>query len=443
MVGLRTAVFQGTYKLYITRSDEMETDYKLQIQLKGTGKSLYKIIEETIELKSNDDVYERTVKFDVSLFFEVKWLTNLFSRFQLSRFKEVEDLNLTVHLEGSELTHVLKIFMVDSKYMTLIETDKPTYKPGDEVKFRVLVLDSETKPYQGKQVEVKITDSNGNAVSEESESLLTDKDEGWVNWVYQGRLDISDSPPLGSWNINVKVEYSSFTTKSFEVSEKNPPRFQARIKCKSSILISQDILEVEVLGEYTFKGFVEGNATVSVEVLDNQNLNSNVITKVKQGKVSTNRKFEFSLKNDLKIGKSSRVRVNLTIEENNTGAKESDSKIVDIFERDIHKIELINDERVFSPGFDFTMRAIVRRFDGEYETAKNESVKFAIEMMSIAKNITMEAKLDNSEALLIFPVPKSVKKISVTATYKGAKTSKTIFCKNWLDFLKVSDLSER
>lgn len=337
------------------------------------------------------------------------------------------------------MIHNVTIFTVAEKYMTLIQTDKPNYKPGDEVKYRVIVLDAETKPYKAEQFEVTIFDSNGKCLSEYSNSLLEDQ----VDWVYQGLYVLSDSLPLGTFYINVTVDNTYVTIRSFEVTEQVQPRFQAHIECKSNILLSNSVLEMEVFGEYTFGEYVSGNVTVAVEVLHHKNLHSVIKTMTQQGKVLKKRKFEFSFKDDLSVRTSSRVRVNVTIEEESTGKTASDSKIVYISERDDHQIELISDERYFTPGFTFTVSAIVRRFDGELETNGGEKVKFSRTEKSNGRTskIMQEIDLKNSEAELTFKVPKFLTSIDISVSYNGGKTSKVFSRKQEAFFLKAKFIS--
>lgn len=64
MVGSRTALFNGSYELYVTRSVEIESDEKLSFELKGleSGEKRFK----QVELRSNDNEHEKLVIFDVS-----------------------------------------------------------------------------------------------------------------------------------------------------------------------------------------------------------------------------------------------------------------------------------------------------------------------------------------------------------------------------------------
>lgn len=86
------------------------------------------------------------------------------------------------------------------KFSTLIQTDKSIYKPGDKMQFRVLILDSNTRPYRGAEnIKIYISDGAQNRLKEFNDVKLT-------KGVYQNELQLSDSPVLGNWLINVEVD---------------------------------------------------------------------------------------------------------------------------------------------------------------------------------------------------------------------------------------------
>lgn len=92
------------------------------------------------------------------------------------------------------------------KFSIFIQTDKAIYKPGDKIQFRVLVLDSSTKPYDTTKIAVHINDGGQNRIKQFSNVKL-------FKGVYQDEMQLSDSPVLGNWDIVVEVEgkVSSFS----------------------------------------------------------------------------------------------------------------------------------------------------------------------------------------------------------------------------------------
>ena len=64
----------------------------------------------------------------------------------------MENFTLTTKLlsESETFEQTKEIIVVPKKYSVFIQTDKEVYKPGDEVLYRILILDSDIKPYDGK-----------------------------------------------------------------------------------------------------------------------------------------------------------------------------------------------------------------------------------------------------------------------------------------------------
>ena len=57
--------------------------------------------------------------------------------------------------------------MNSKQFSTFIQTDKSVYKPSDLIKFRILVLNAETKPFENiKNIEVFVTDGADNRVKQ-------------------------------------------------------------------------------------------------------------------------------------------------------------------------------------------------------------------------------------------------------------------------------------
>lgn len=80
-----------------------------------------------------------------------------------------------------------------------IQTDKAMYKPGDTVKFRVIVVDKNLNPAVNSNVDIFITDAKSNRI------------EQWLGasismGVYIGELKLGSTPCLGEWKISVNVD---------------------------------------------------------------------------------------------------------------------------------------------------------------------------------------------------------------------------------------------
>lgn len=431
LVGSRTFIFGGDYELFVTRGPQgqpMSSDV-LILELEG------KTTTDTLDKKITLNFDKKLIKFNVS-FHILKYIIMTISIdhlfLQLREHHTVENFTLTATIKSTGYKQSVDVFTINKKCSVLIQTDKPRYKPGDKFQFRVLTLDAETKPYLFDQLSVNITDSNGNVVYEESSETLKIPASG----IFAGDYEISDSPPLGTWSVVVRVDKSDLVSQSFEVAEFVLPRFCARINGDSHVLLSARKLKVQVFGEYTFGEFVSANVEVTAKVVDQNDYNLVKTTSVKQAHASAKKYVEFDMQRDLKLSSSGVVMIDVVIEEKLTGKKANDSKIIFVHEKEEHRIELITNELKIKPGFPFTVHAVVTKFDETPETTSNHTIKFDVfyqfkrkstaERLKLKRNqtirsdLTVTAALKNGVADLKIDLPENVIEVEVTAKFLDA-----------------------
>ena len=256
----------------------------------------------------------------------------------------------------------------------LIQTDKSTYKAGDKVEFRVLVIDVHTKPYDCQSVRVSINDVNQNNVYqiELSNSL---------NGVYQGSLQLSDDALLGVWGISVNIDNSEVVTKkSFDVSSYSLPRFEAVIDTKSAISLSDENLKLDIFGKYTFSNaFVKGKATLTFKVYNKLNKPPVKETSKLFNSINKKESFQLNLQKDLGLedAQISFVRISLVYVEDLTRKTVSVEKVVRV-DAINEKIFKIKKENKFRSGLPYHVRVILRNENGELVQKTNEKVTLTV-----------------------------------------------------------------
>lgn len=103
-----------------------------------------------------------------------------------------------------------------------IQTDKPIYKPGELVQFRVLLLDRSLRPKGAGPIDVIAKDSQGNIIKQ------------WRNQVVQrglfaSELQLSTQPNLGDWTLEVQYK-SQKESQQFTINEYVLPKFNVEIQ---------------------------------------------------------------------------------------------------------------------------------------------------------------------------------------------------------------------
>uniref|UniRef100_A0A8C4W2F6 CD109 antigen n=1 Tax=Gopherus evgoodei TaxID=1825980 RepID=A0A8C4W2F6_9SAUR len=194
-------------------------------------------------LKGNDIVLHGEVIFEKgedTLFF-----------FQLPLNSRAGSYKLLVkgHAEGRLLFSNSTSLLFEHKSISVfIQTDKSLYKPGQEVKFRIVTVDPDLKPFKT-SLSIYIRDPRGNLIQQ----WLAEKgDLGMVS----RRFQLSTSPLLGDWSIQVQV---NVTFDCFVVL----PKFEVTLTASLYYPLKDKDFTGIVTAKYTYGKPVRGSVTVT------------------------------------------------------------------------------------------------------------------------------------------------------------------------------------
>lgn len=114
---------------------------------------------------------------------------------------------------------------IETKTVSIfIQTDKAIYKPGDSIKFRILILDQKLKPVSltpENLLSIYITDPEQNRIMQWLEG--TPK-----RGVFTSEFQLSELSLLGDWKIEAKVGKET-KVKEIEVPKYVLPNFEVKI----------------------------------------------------------------------------------------------------------------------------------------------------------------------------------------------------------------------
>lgn len=234
-------------------------------------------------------------------------------------------------------------------YSTLIQSDKAIYKPGQEVKFRVITLTPDLTPKTLKgELNVTILDPRQNVVKQWT---------GLSN--YRGLLtlefQLSEDPMFGLWLIQVS-NGEKITGKHFQVAEYILPTFDVNIKLPTYATHGQSDILASVDATYTFGKPVNGHVALTVQPLIRYSyLNRPLQTKqyraqLKNGKAD----FQIDLVKDLQLERDifeREVEFFALVTEDHTGRKYNKTQKLSLFDKDV-KVELINRNKAIKPGME-------------------------------------------------------------------------------------------
>ncbi|KAM5262732.1 pregnancy zone protein-like [Ctenodactylus gundi] len=172
---------------------------------------------------------------------------------------QVDPAIITVEVRGST-QHFLKkksIHVMKVENAVFVQTDKPIYKPGQTVRFRIVSVDVNFHPVNETFPVVYIENSRKNRISQ------------WQNVRLPGGLTqlsfpLSDDPVLGTYKVTVTKESGKKTEHAFEVKKYVLPKFEVQVKMPKIIGLQDEEFEVSACGLYTYGKPVPGLVTINV-----------------------------------------------------------------------------------------------------------------------------------------------------------------------------------
>lgn len=138
-----------------------------------------------------------------------------------------------------------------------VQLDKPLYKPGDMIRFRIIVVDIDLKPVTNTEiVNVTLFDGHNSVLMAWPNSKLN-------NGIYESSFQLASSPVLGTWNLKTNAGNSEILTK-FEVQDYILPNFYINAIPNGVHIASEKQIKLNIMAAYTFGRPVEGNVTVDI-----------------------------------------------------------------------------------------------------------------------------------------------------------------------------------
>lgn len=138
--------------------------------------------------------------------------------------------------------------------MYLIQMDKPGYKVGQTLGFRIISLDSNLKPVKTTYSAIYIQDPT-------SSRLIQWKDQVSDHGIVDFSFKLSEEAPSGYYTITAERSSGSSTSESFLLEEYILPRFSVSLQCPSTLSVMQEALPFNFSAEYTYGQSVPGKVT--------------------------------------------------------------------------------------------------------------------------------------------------------------------------------------
>lgn len=308
------------------------------------------------------------------------------------------------------------------KLSVLIQTDKPLYKAGENVRIRIITVYPDMKPHKG-PVDLVIRDPRYNIVQER---LSMKSDLGLVSTEF---LLSNNNPMLGEWNIQAMCD-GTVRSVYFSVADYVLPKFDVKLDVPS-FYISPKKLNISgtVTAEYSYGQPLKGSVTVSVKPPFYYEIVNEIS---KTYKISGSINFSFAYAEILNILYWGNVNITASVTEEFTGIVVNESSSVQRVDSE-YKLIRVGQPQAFIAGKNFTLKVQVQRIDNKTLTEEERSKMVSVKITQLvgeywpsrrsisADNVTLQTYTIPESAIidLRFPVLQSIQFVHVEVDYQN------------------------
>ncbi|XP_014307153.1 ovostatin homolog 2-like [Myotis lucifugus] len=179
--------------------------------------------------------------------------------FQVSQ-KSSEQLAFVTLLAKGDTLEIFErrsVALVSEETVTFVQTDKPIYKPGENVQIRIVTLNTKFKPVEELYPLITLQDPQNNGIFQ------------WKNVApFQNITQLSfrliSEPMFGEYSIIVNRASGKTLTHPFTVNRYVLPKFEVKVNVPQTVTISDEEFQVDACAKYTFGQPVQGKAQIKV-----------------------------------------------------------------------------------------------------------------------------------------------------------------------------------
>ncbi|XP_014795615.1 PREDICTED: alpha-2-macroglobulin-like [Calidris pugnax] len=291
----------------------------------------------------------------------------------------VSFITVTVKGETLQFRSRKSVLVKNSESLVFIQTDKPIYKPGQTVLFRIVSLDKDFRPLNEVFPLVYIEDPKKNRLYQWTKAEL----KGGLIQLF---FNLTSEPMQGTYKVVAQKASGKTIQQPFSVEEYVLPKFEVTVKMPKVITILDEKLQVTVCGLYTFGKPVPGLVSFRVcrnfehaatscygeegralcDEFSGQTDNYGCISEVVKTKL-----FQFKRR-----GYENKLHVEAKIKEEETGVELTGTSFSEITST-ISKIIFEHSDSHYKPGIPFFGQ--VKLVDGSGAPIANETVRISIQ----------------------------------------------------------------
>lgn len=300
-----------------------------------------------------------------------------------------------------------------------IQLDKPIYKPGDTIQFRVLVADRHLIPIRINNIEVLINDPYDRTITK-----YTDLSNNNNFGVFENNFTMTSEVALGDWKIKVKYQNST-ASKIIPVQEYVIPLFKPYIEIETKHVLVDQPFHMNMYGKYSFGDLVKGSANLIIQSMEN-----NITLYNKTFRIETTHKEEIYLGSAIDSTVDSTMPIKATLIFTESESNLSFKKTMKLY---VHpdknpRVDVISAETFF-PGHNYAIKMNLFSWTNEPLVNKRKSVDVRWEFHDQNRNSHSDQiylAATESVKILEIPVPMNVTKFEYKVKFDNFQFTKKV-----------------
>ena len=323
----------------------------------------------------------------------------------LPQIESGDDYTLEVSGPGFEDSTPMRV--IDGA-IVFVETDKPIYKLGQDLRVRVLRLDAELRPMPG-EVTVEITDAKGIKVFRKQ---TTSDDYGMASLT----MPLSTEPNLGVWKVTAR--YGEQTAQvDARVERCTLPRYEIDVTLPRDWVLADEQIEGVISAEYSFGRPVRGEVEiVAYRYVGTWERFASFSENI-DGEVSFDLPAAQYVAGVPAAGGQGNVRLDITVSERSTGYVETNTHLLTVAESPIN-VRLIAESPSFKPSLPFSILVIAETPDNmPVDTDFPLHIYYYDENLDYILDESLDVSAVNGKALVSIEPPKDAVMAAVYTDY--------------------------
>ena len=309
-------------------------------------------------------------------------------------------------VEGPGFTETAQT-RVASREVLFIETDKPIYKPGQELHIRVLLLDVDLKPVSS-NVNVEVLDAKGNKVFRQE----TGTDEfGMANLT----MPLSAEPNLGVWKILATREELEAQTDA-RVERYVLPKYEVDVDLPKEWFLVSEPIAGTVSAEYTFGKPVHGEVQIIASKYVGEWEEFATFTQEIDGDVSFELPAAGYVAGVPAAGGRGNITLDVAVSEVSTGYVEETTMLLTAASSPL-SVRLIPESPTFKPSLPYYMLVVTETPDNRpVESEVTLDIQYYDEELSVSKSEESRVTTVNGKTLVSITPPENSVAFTVFAS---------------------------